>query len=90
MISVAVAAIVEVLNYTFDGVITSKERFNFFREVYEALQTGGIFLFDVAGPERAPSTDITKTFSVDADWAVLMETEMDRSNSVLTGHITSF
>lgn len=86
----AVAAIGEVLNYTFDDAIDAGQRHHFFRRVFEALQSGGVFLFDVAGPERAPSAGIQKTFSVQADWAVLMETKMDRSNNILTRHITSF
>lgn len=87
---VAVAAIGEVFNYTFDEANDRQKRHRFFERVYEALVPGGCFLFDIAGPDRAPSAGSQKTFSTSADWAVLMKTETDLSNNILTRHITTF
>ncbi|MDR8392627.1 methyltransferase domain-containing protein [Aliifodinibius sp. S!AR15-10] len=86
----AVAAIGEVMNYIFDETNDRQKRHRFFERVYEALEPGGCFLFDVAGAARAPSAGSQKTFSTNAEWAVLMETDTDHSNNILTRHITTF
>jgi SAM-dependent methyltransferase len=69
--SVAAAAVGEVLNYataqergTLDGI---------FQRVFEALEPGGVFLFDLAGPGRVGPG---RGFSEGAKWAVgLVATE---------------
>ena len=86
---VAVTAIGEVLNYRFDPANDNRARAGFFRRVHEALLPGGLFLFDVAGPGRA-KPGRHRTFSEGADWAVLVETELDAPARALTRTITTF
>lgn len=84
---IAVCAIGEVLNYTFDTRNGSVARRAFFERVYQALAAGGIFLFDTAGPDRAPDSP-TRTFLEGQDWAVLVETFAQAG--VLTRRIVTF
>jgi len=87
---VAVTAIGEVFNYTFDAANSAAVRARAFERIYAALLPGGLFVFDMAGPARAPSHSPQRTFAEGSDWAVLVETEADIDNNLLTRHITSF
>jgi SAM-dependent methyltransferase len=86
---VAVTAIGEVLNYCFDSANDDRARADLFRRVHAALVPRGLFLFDVAGRQRA-NLGTQRTFAEGADWAVLVETELDREARVLSRTITSF
>ena len=87
---IAVTAIGEVFNYAFDPSNTADVRTKVFDRIYAALRPGGIFIFDIAGPARAPSNSPHRTFIEEADWAVLVETEAEISNVLLTRRITTF
>lgn len=87
---VAVTAIGEVLNYTFDEANCSAVRARTFSRIYASLAPGGLLVFDMAGPARAPSESPQRTFSEGSDWAVLMEAEIDRTHRLLTRRITTF
>ncbi|MDS4070353.1 MAG: class I SAM-dependent methyltransferase [Candidatus Competibacter sp.] len=87
---VAVTAIGEVLNYTFDSANGTVVRAKTFERVYRALAPGGLFVFDTAGPARAPSHNPERTFSEGRDWAVMMEVEADTASNLLTRRITTF
>ncbi len=52
---VAVTAIGEVFNYTFDTANCAAVRAKTFGRVYTALAPRGLLVFDMAGPARAPS-----------------------------------
>lgn len=84
---VAVCAIGEVLNYGFDDRSGPAARVDFFRRVIASLAPGGVLLFDVAGPDRAPERP-TRNFFEDDDWAVLVETSVEAR--VLTRRIVTF
>lgn len=84
---IAVCAIGEVRNYTFDSSNGSATRRAFFERVYQALVAGGVFLFDTAGPDRAPDSS-TRTFFEGQNWAVLVETFAQ--GGVLTRRIVTF
>jgi SAM-dependent methyltransferase len=84
---VAVCAIGEVLNYTFDSRNDPSARNAFFKGVFGALAGGGVFLFDVAGPDRAPRSP-TKTFVEGRDWTVLVDTSV--AAGMLTRRIVTF
>lgn len=84
---VAVCAIGEVLNYAFDDCNNDVARAALFADVFSALKPGGLFFFDVAGPDRAPA-HTTRTFTERPDWAVL--TEVSEDGGVLTRRITTF
>ena len=84
---VAVCAIGEVLNYAFDDRSDDAALTALFTDVYAALAPGGLFLFDVAGPARAPA-EVTQKFWEGEDWAILVETSAE--NEVLKRQITTF
>jgi SAM-dependent methyltransferase len=85
--SVAICAIGEVLNYTFDKRNTSATREAFLTRAFRALAPGGVLLCDVAGPDRAPDCP-TRTFTEGQNWTVLVETSAEAS--VLTRRIVTF
>lgn len=87
---VAVTAIGEVFNYMFDTANGAAVRTKTFDRVYKALAPGGLFVFDMAGPARAPSQNRERTFTEGHDWAVMMEAEVDTASNLLTRRITSF
>jgi SAM-dependent methyltransferase len=87
---IAVTAIGEVLSYGFDSANDQAARTDLVERVYRSLVPGGLWLFDIAGPERAKPGESRRTFAEGPDWAVLVETDFDATTSVLTRHITSF
>jgi hypothetical protein len=86
----AVAAVGEVLSYNFDSANGDAVRTDWFRRVYEALQPGGILLFDIAGPERVPAPAARRTFTTGPGWAVLVETDIEQATGILVRKIVSF
>jgi SAM-dependent methyltransferase len=88
--SVAVAAFGEVLNYSFDAGHNDPARAELLRRIGAALEPAGVLLFDVAGPDRAPTSAPQLTFTEGADWAVLLEAEADSARRILTRRITTF
>jgi SAM-dependent methyltransferase len=87
---VALAAVGECLNYLFDSGNTERGLVRLLRRAYGALDPGGPFLLDVAGPGRVPGGGPYRSYFEKEDWAVLVTTEEDRQKCVLTRHITSF
>jgi len=85
---VAVTAIGEVLNYRFDPANDNRARAGFFRRVHEALLPGGCSCSTSRGPggEAGAAPDVLRG----ADWAVLVETELDAPARALTRTITTF
>src|SRR5262249_32128589 len=65
---VAVTALGEVLNYTFERRNQQRELARFFRRVHDALEPSGLFIFDVAGPERELGRP-PRRWSTGPDWA---------------------
>ena len=86
---VAVAAIGEVLNYCFDPDNSDAAIRRIFRRVFNALCPGGLFLFDIAEPGRAPRGVHQHCRQAD-DWAVLVEKREDCKRRLLTRTITTF
>lgn len=87
---VAVTAIGEVFNYTFDPANSTAVRAKAFDRIHAALAPGGLLVFDMAGPSRAPSSSPQRTFAEGSDWAILVETGADAGKSLLTRRITTF
>jgi SAM-dependent methyltransferase len=87
---VAVAAVGECVNYLFDPGNTKPALSKLFRRISRALDPGGLFLFDAAGPGRVPGRGPRKTFAEGDDWAVLVTAEEDARHEFLTRRITSF
>ena len=84
---VAVTALGEVLNYTFDGDNNRQEMARFFRHVHDALRPGGVLIFDLAGPERELGR-VPRRWTAGDDWAIMLE--VSRSPKELTRRMTVF
>jgi hypothetical protein len=76
-----------VLNYGFDDRNNRTARFAFLQRVYDTLAESGVFLLDVAGPDRAP-VGSTKTFFEGEDWTVLVEVPSE--GDVLSRRIVTY
>jgi SAM-dependent methyltransferase len=86
---VAVAAIGECFNYAFDDRAGDEALGVLFARVYEALEPGGLFLFDIAetGRERGgPRRD----WSEGPDWVLCLEASEDHETRSLERRITVF
>ncbi len=83
----AVTAMGECLNYTFDPSGGVEQLFH---RVFHALQPGGLFVFDVATPDRVPAGGPKRSWKEGRDWAVLVESSGDRKQRTLTRHIVCF
>jgi len=70
----AVTSIGECLNYTFDRRNTWRGLRSLFRRIYDALQPGGVFIFDIAEAGQMPR----RSYSVGKDWAILFEAQPRR------------
>lgn len=85
----AVISTGECLNYTFDGPRSRKSVAALFDRVGQALRPGGMFIFDVAGPARAP-LEKRRGWWQGEDWAILVETAAGRGARTLIRDITCF
>jgi SAM-dependent methyltransferase len=86
----AVTAVSEVLNYLFDAENEEQGLGRLFRRVYEALDPGGLFVFDVLGPGQVLPGARKRGFRVGEDWAVLSELEEDVGRGTMERRIVSF
>jgi SAM-dependent methyltransferase len=87
---VAVAAVGECFNYLFDANHSWEALTLVFRRIFDALCPGGLLLCDVAEPGRVPLPGISKNWIEGEDWVVLVATEEDKPQRLLTRDITSF
>ena len=86
----AVTAVSEVLNYLFDETAHGGLS-GLFRRVHDALNPGGVFVFDLAGPGQvAARGGKVRTFSEGDGWVVAVEKEEDRATRTLIRRIISF
>jgi len=83
----AVTAIGECLNYTFDPRNSRVALRRLFRRVHRALRPGGVFVFDIAEPERVPKIP-EKNWNQGRDWAILVS--IDGGRRVLRRRIVTF
>lgn len=88
--AVAITATGECFNYLFSATTMRPDFIGLFRRVARALEPGGWFLFDVAGPGRVPPPGTLRVGTVGPDWAVVMLAEEDRAARRLTRRITTF
>jgi SAM-dependent methyltransferase len=87
---VAITALGEIFNYRFDPANRRETLMPFFRRVYQALLPGGVFVFDIAEPGRGGGPGLHQKNFQGEDWALLLETEEDADQSILTRRITTF
>lgn len=84
----AVTSLGECLNYLFDRSNSLIQLRRLFRRVYDALEPGGVFIFDIAEPGRGKGP--RQKHREGKDWAVLVEVDEDTKTSRLTRRITTF
>jgi SAM-dependent methyltransferase len=87
--AVAVTAIGECLNYRSDENAPSPRLNRFFRRVHRALLPGGLFLFDIAGWDRAPRFGRREATLEGTGWSVTAVTEIGPKRGMLTRTITT-
>jgi len=86
----AVVAVGECFNYLFDERNSREQLRRLFARIHEALEPGGLLLFDAAGPGRVASDEPLKTHVDGGDWVLLMNAEENSEARRLTRCITSF
>lgn len=86
----AVTSLGECLNYLFDSDNNSQTLVQVFRRIYNALNPGGLFIFDMAEPGQMNQKIPTKNFTKGEDWIVLVQKTEDRTREKLTRQIISF
>jgi SAM-dependent methyltransferase len=87
---VAVTSMGECLNYTFDPKNRERDLSRLFRRVFGALAPGGLFVFDIAEPDRALGDGPRRYWKEGNDWAVLVEAQGDRKRRVLSRRIVCY
>jgi len=75
----AVTSVGEVLNYGRRHLLGG-----FFRRMFRALRPGGVFVFDLAGPDRTSPGGKRRVWAAGEDWAVLSESAGDRKKLLRT------
>lgn len=85
---VAITALGEIFNYTFDRRNSRSALAGLFRRAFRALRPGGLLIFDVAEPGRARGA--TRNFWQGRDWVCLVEFVHDKARHRLTRRITTF
>ena len=86
----AVTSMGECVNYCFDRANSRAHLKRFFRRVYQALDPGGAFVFDIVEPGQLPHGASRRIYRQGTDWAVFSETTEDRRRNMLTRRITAF
>ncbi len=71
----AVTAIGEIVNYQFDPKHSRAALTRLFRRVHAALRPGGLFVFDVAGPDRVPVEVPALYWKEGSDWSLCVEVD---------------
>ena len=84
----AVTALGEVLNYCFDQTNSVASLKRAYRNIFDALQPGGLLVFDVALPGRCRGRE--QAFAKGRDWACLIQYEHNLRARRLTRRITTF
>ncbi len=83
----AITSLGECFNYLFDERQNKASLRRLFRRAYQFLQSGGVFVFDVAEPGRAAGS--VRNFSKGSDWACLVEYDEQPRRDRLTRRITT-
>jgi len=86
----AVISIGECLNYLLKPSDSNHNLTQLFRRIYNALNSGGVFIFDIAEPGQVKEGTTVKGFTEGDDWLVLVEKEENYQQSRLTRRIITF
>ena len=84
----AITALGEVLAYESDQPRSNAALKRFFRRAYQALEPGGLLIFDL--PEQGRSARPRPAYVQTDDWACLVKSEEDQKRGRLTRRITSY
>ena len=82
----AVTAIGECLNYLFDSDHDQQSLVQLFERIYQSLESGGAFIFDIAEPGQVDNNN-NQHFNEGNNWIVLVEKEENSEQSILTRRI---
>lgn len=85
----AITAVGEVFNYLFDRRNTEAALARLFRRAFAAIEPGGVFVFDLAGPGRVPPGGL-RSFTCGDDWAILFEGREEAGGRELCRWMTTF
>jgi SAM-dependent methyltransferase len=86
----AVTSIGECISYLFDQNIKQDSLFKLFRNVYEALQPGGVFIFDVMESLPYSLQYPKRIYLKGKDWAISFEATCDRKKRILTRYQVTY
>jgi SAM-dependent methyltransferase len=86
----AITSIGECLNYRFEERDSRNALVCLFKRAYRALRSGGVFIFDVAGPTRFRKKTPQEIWRTGRDWAVLVNTSVDKEKETLCRRIIAF
>jgi SAM-dependent methyltransferase len=86
----AITSIGECLNYRFDERDGQDALVRLFERAHRALRSGGVLIFDVAGPTRFRQKMPQKTWGEGRDWVVLVSSAVDREKETLCRRIIAF
>jgi SAM-dependent methyltransferase len=81
-----ITSIGECLNYCFDA----GDSHTLFRRVFRALRSGGVLVFDIAGPDRLPKQMPSKKWIEGRDWAILVTVSGNRKQNILQRQIICY
>ena len=87
---IAVLAIGEVFNYSFDNNTNYRSLKKLFLKVYNSLEKNGIFIFDVLKEDQIKNNRINKTFTEGKNWLVLTEKKENKRRKELERRIITF
>jgi prepilin-type processing-associated H-X9-DG protein len=87
---VAIAMVGEGLNYLFHDGHSPEQVRRVLGRAFTALAPSGLLILDVAEPGRVTGPGPSRNFAEADGWAVLVTTEEDRQQELLTRSITSF
>jgi len=88
-LSIAVCAIGECFNYLFDRSNDEDALDHLLHRVHQSLEGGGIFLFDIATPDRITKAP-PKNFYQTQNWTTLVENRHSEAPLMMTRKISSF
>lgn len=86
----AVTALGEGLNYLFDAEHNSSRLGPIFQRIFDALEPGGLFLFDLVESGQVAVGQTSQGFREGDDWMVLVEKQEDLEKMILTRRIITF
>jgi SAM-dependent methyltransferase len=86
----AVVSIGECINYLFDEKNSLNTLEILFRKIYQALNSGGLFIFDFLEPGQLGELTNKNRIREETDWCILNKATDDKENNLYTRELTIF